>query len=163
MPEDLETPKDLKSLLLCEIESLRNKSDEHKHLFRRIQYSIITLTAASAVVSGLVLLKPDGVEARTLQFVVLAITTLVTAVTAYGELRRSRELWQHEREVFYALKDLHRESVFFESLGELTVEKQHEIFGRAQFVLGSSTNQWVGIYARKNPNAAGDGKANPAT
>lgn len=145
--------KDLESLLAEEITRFNGESNKHKKLFRWIQFWIIVLTALSASVSGLAILLPDPVEARFLQFGVLMITATISAITAYGEMRRSRELWQHERETFYALKDLHREVIFLENLKELTAEKQHEIFQRAQAILGSSTGQWVDIQSRKPTDA----------
>lgn len=143
--------KELSDLLIIEIDRLDAESSAHKHLHRKTQLLIILLTALSSIVSGLSILNTNPDEARKLQFGVLAITTLVTAATAYGELRRSRELWQHEREVYYALKDLHRELLFLQGLNELTSTKQHEIFERAQSVLGSSSHKWANIQARKDP------------
>ncbi len=129
------------------IQRFDRESDKHKRLYRRCQNLVIGLTAVTSVVAGLGLLLPGG--ERYSQFAVLCLSAGVSAVTAWGEMRRLRELWQHEREVFYALVDLRRELEFARTYGELGVSDLQAYFARMNVLLGSSSQQWAQIHQQR--------------
>ena len=72
-------------------------------------------------------------------------TALTTAITAWTETRRHRELWQHEVEIRYALTDLKRGLEFHEKLKPLTDEQLEKIFDRYLAILGDSSTRWSDI------------------
>ena len=72
--------------------------------------AVIALTAITTIVAGTGLIFPEN--GKTAQFIVLSLTAITAAVTAWAEMRKARELWQHEREVYYALIDIQREMEF---------------------------------------------------
>ncbi len=102
----------------------------------------------TAVVAGAGLILPEGSE-RFVQFTVLTLASLTTAVTSWLEMRRARELWQHEREVYYALKDVLREVDFYEAMGAMTPEKVEAYFRQAASILGSSSQKWARIQQKR--------------
>lgn len=143
----MEAAAHLKDMLDGEIQRFDRESARHKHLYRRSQTAVLVLTGLASVASGIGLLVPD--RAPAFQFVVLVVASAATGITAWAEMRRARELWQHEREVHYALVDLRREMAFRESLRPLSKEDCEALFGRVQQVLGSSTHTWASIQQRK--------------
>ena len=137
----------LQALLNEDIARFDKESEKHKRIHRRVQTGIITLTAVTAVVAGAGLVVPDADNA--IQFAILCLATVTTAVTSWAEMRRARELWRHEREVYYALIDIRREVQFYEAVGGLDPEKVEAYFHKANAILGSSTQKWSKILERK--------------
>jgi Protein of unknown function (DUF4231) len=117
------------------------ESKKHKALHRRCQTGVIALTALTTIVAGAGLILPES-SGRAVQFAVLCLTAVTAAVTAWAEMRRARELWQHEREVYYALLDIQREMKFFAATGEPTEHDVKEYFEKITLVLTSSTRNW---------------------
>lgn len=124
------------------------ESQKHKGRHRRYTTLAIILTALTSIVaaSGLVLGPSRG---PMIQFAVVVLTATATAISAYAESRRFRDLWQHEREVYYALMDIEREVRFMDSVRALTEEEVKAYFRQASAVLGSSTAKWSEILKEK--------------
>lgn len=127
-----------------DLRRLHKDSKSHKRLYRRVQTFVIVLTGATTVVAGagaiLPYLRDDYV-----QFAVLALSATTAAVTAWLEMRRARELWQHEREMYYQLYDIQREIKFYSAQRELTPEEEKEYFERISSILGASMSRWLSI------------------
>lgn len=137
----------LQELLDSEIHRFDGESTKHKKIHRRCQLVLIALTALSSIISGIGLLLPES--GTQIQFVVLVTTTLATAVTAWTEMRRARELWQHEREVYYALIDVQREINFMTALRSLQDDELKQYFDKINSILGSSGQKWTRIQEKK--------------
>jgi hypothetical protein len=149
----------LRALLDEDIERFNKESKRHKHLHRRAQTAIIVLTASTAIVAGAGLVIPDA--GHTVQFIVLCLASTTTAVASWSEMRRARELWHHERMVYYALKDIAREVEFYDRVRTLRPDEVEAYFQRAISILGTSTHKWSEIQeqrikeARQPPPGAG--------
>lgn len=142
--------KDLSEILDSEIEALGVESTKHKQQFRVCQTLVIGLTGASSVVAAWALMQSEAPKGA--YFAIAIITALATAISAWLEMRRSRDLWQHERPVYHALRDLRREFEFLESIGELSVEKEKEIFRRMTQTLNQSGRKWVQVVQKREPD-----------
>lgn len=139
----------LNDQLKKDIERFDRESTKHKSMHRRCQTAVIALTALTTITAGTGLIVPiEAVPA--LQFVVLCLTSTAAALTAWSEMRRTRDLWQHEREVYYALVDIRRELEFHSALRELTQDELNRYFKRMATVLGSSTQKWVHIQEKQS-------------
>ncbi len=138
----------LREILEQDIRRFDKESQKHKRLYRRAQTAVIGLTATTAVVAGAGLILPEG-SGRFVQFTVLTLASFTTAVTSWLEMRRARELWQHEREVYYALKDILREVDFYDAMGAMTPEKVEAYFRQAASILGSSSQKWARIQQKR--------------
>ena len=132
-----------------EIARFDAESTKHKHLHRRCQTLLIALTAATTIVAGTSLVLPES-SGKAVQFAVLCLTAVTTAVAAWAEIRRARELWQHEREVYYALIDIRRGIEFIAANRELTPKELEDLFQKIDAVLGSSSQKWARIQEKKN-------------
>jgi len=64
-------------------------------------------------------------------------------------MRRARELWQHEREVYYGLIDIQRGIEFVAANRVLTPKDLENFFQRIDAVLGSSSQKWARIQEKK--------------
>lgn len=118
------------------------------------------LTALTTIVAGFGLLRESYM--REVQFAVLVLSAVATAITSWAASRRARELWQHEREVFYALTDTLRELDFRSSVKKLELTEVEELFARCNAILGSSTTKWSRILAQKSPAAPAMSGASPS-
>lgn len=136
-----------------DIQRFEQESEKHKTLYRRSQTATILLTAITTIVAGAGLILPET-SARGIQFTVLCLTATSAAVTGWAEMRRARELWQHEREVYYALIDIRREIEFLAASKELTPAELEAFFKRIAAVLGSSSQKWARIQEKKTPTPA---------
>jgi hypothetical protein len=92
-------------------------------------------------VAGAGLVLPDS-AGKPLQFSVLCLAAATTAITTWLEMRRARELWQHERQTYYALVDIQREINFYSSVRTFTEQEVADYFQRVTAILGSSSLQW---------------------
>ena len=122
---------------------IHDDSKRHKNNFRKVQTAIIILTATTTAVAGAGLVLPDS--RNVVQFVVLVLAATTTAVTSWGEMMRSRELWRHERQLYWSLSDIRREVDFLRHMKELTEDEVKKYFGQATSILGSSVEGWSGI------------------
>ena len=66
---------------------------------------MIVLNAATTITASLELALGKS-YGRAIQLIVVVPTATTTAVTAWAEMRKARELWRHEREVEYVSKDI---------------------------------------------------------
>ena len=66
-------------------------------------------------------------------------------------MRRARELWQHEREMYYALLDIQREMDFYRTYKNLGPTEIEAYFQRISPVMGASMHKWARIQEKKNP------------
>lgn len=148
--------KELAVLLQTEIDALNEESTKHKRQFRLCQTLVISLSALSSIVSAWALTQPAPPKFANLAIVV--ITALATAISAWIEMKRSRDLWQHERPLYHSLKDLKRELEFCESIGELTAEKKREIFQRMSQILSQSGTRWVKLTKDQGTPGEKDGE-----
>ena len=136
-------------LLQQAIDRFRDASDEHKVLHRTGQTGIIALTAATTIAAGAGLVTRDAWKPW-LQFLVLCLTASTAALAAWLEGRKARELWQHEREVYYALLDIQRELNFVATLQPLSDADRRAYFARVDEALRSSAHKWRGLVAKKD-------------
>ena len=142
----------LRGSLQKDIDRFGDESTKHKWLHRRCQTAVMVVTATTSIVAGAGLILPES-SGKALQFAVLCLTTGAAAVTAWAEMRRARDLWQHEREVYYALLDIQRAIEFAAANGELTRVDLEVFFQRIAAVLGSSSQKWARIQERRDVNA----------
>lgn len=138
----------LRELLKEEIERFDRESTKHKKIHRKVQTFLIVGTAAITVTAGLGLVLPG--HEKEIQFLVLLLSSIATATTAWSESRRARDLWQHEREVYYALIDIRRDLDFRSSIRVLELQEVEKLYLRAASVLGSSTAKWSRILEKKS-------------
>ncbi len=138
----------LRESIKNDIKRFDKESQDHKSIHRRCQTATIALAAATTIVAGAGLILPES-AGKTLQFIVLCLTASTTGVTAWAEMRRVRDLWQHEREIYYALSDIEREIEFVAAARELSESELNLYFHKATAVLSSSSQKWVGIQERK--------------
>ena len=139
----------LRAQLLHDIGRFNDESKKHKAIHRRAEIIVIAASALTTIISGIGLAL-DGRQHQ-IQFIILVLSTISSAVTSWAASRRARDLWQHEREVFYALKDILRELEFRLSTRPLELSELEELFRRSGAVLGSSTAKWSRILERKLP------------
>ena len=137
------------------ISNFSSESNRHKELYRKWQTRLIVLTAGTTIVAGAGLVLPDGSD-RTIQFTVLCLATATTAITTWLEMRRVRELWQHERQTYYALVDLQREINFYSSVRTLNDTEVADYFQRMNAVLGASSMQWGRIQDKQQAGKSKD-------
>lgn len=138
----------LRSSLERDILRFDTESGKHKRLHRTYQRGIIILTAVTTVVAGSGLILPEQ-SGRIVQFIVLCLTATSAAISAWAGLRRARELWQHERDVYFQLLDIKRELEFVAANRELKASDLEGFFRRIGEVLGSSTTKWKSIAEKK--------------
>ncbi|HEY6323408.1 MAG TPA: DUF4231 domain-containing protein [Thermoanaerobaculia bacterium] len=139
----------LRESLRKDIDRFDSESQKHKRLHRRCQTAVIVLTAITTMVAGTSLLLPSVNGAKAFQFAVLCLTATTAAVTSWAGMRRARELWQHEREVYYALIDIQRGMEFVAANRELTAADLEGFFHKIDAVLGSSSQKWARIQEKK--------------
>lgn len=147
----------LRESLKQDIARFDAESKKHKHLHRRCQTALIALNSLTVIVAGASLVLPES-SGKAVQFAVLCLTAVITAVTAWAEMRRARELWQHEREVYYALVDIQRGMEFVAANRDLTPKDLEDFFQKIDAVLGSSSQKWARIQEKKiaEPGATAD-------
>lgn len=137
----------LRNILESDIGSFSREADRHKKIHRTCASSVIALAAATTITASLGLAL-DKTYGRAIQFIVVALTSTTTAVSAWAEMRKARELWRHEREVEYALKDILRELDYRSVTGESNEKYLDDCFNRAASVIGSSSSKWARIHER---------------
>lgn len=137
----------LRMILVSDIDSFRCEADKHKKIYRACASSVIALSAATTITASLGLAL-DKTYGRAIQFIVVVLTAITTAVSAWAEMRKARELWRHEREVEYALKDILRDLDYRSVSGETNEKYLDDCFSRAASVMGSSSSKWARIHER---------------
>ena len=149
----------LRKILEDDIRSFSGEADRHKKIYRDCASSVIVLAAATTITASLGLAL-DKTYGRAIQFIVVALTATTTAVSAWGEMRKARELWHHEREVEYALKDILRDLDYRSVTGESNEKYLDDCFSRAASVIGSSSSKWARIHERSLPANSTEGDNN---
>lgn len=137
--------KGIESLLTsldADITRFSDESSRHKRMHRGYQHAVIILTAVTTVVAGSGLILPTE-SGKIVQFAVLCLTASTAAISAWAEMRRARELWQHERDIYYRLVDIKRELVFVSANRELKTQDLEEFFKKIADVLGSRDRKSV--------------------
>jgi hypothetical protein len=137
----------LRKILTTDIESFNSEADRHKKIHRYCASSVIGLTAATTITASLGLALGNS-YGRAIQFIVVALTATTTAVSAWAEMRKARELWRHEREVEYALKDILRDLNYRSATGPIADNYLDDCFSRAKAIIGSSSSKWARIHER---------------
>ena len=140
--------ENINDILKNEIDRFDKESNKHKNIYRNTQVGIIVLMTCTTIAAGAGLVLTN-MQSHMVQFVVLCLTASTTALTGWAEMRRARELWQHEREVFYALVDIRREIQFLSSHRILSDDDLVEYFQRISAVLSSSSQKWARIQEKK--------------
>ncbi|NTW24132.1 MAG: DUF4231 domain-containing protein [Lentimicrobium sp.] len=148
MDTNLSGSEFLRNTLDDDIARFDRESSKHKRLHRKYQRAVIILSAVTTIVAGSGLVLPEE-SGKALQFTVLCLTASTAAISAWAEMRRARELWQHERDIYYKLVDIKREFVFLSANRELKPLDLEEFFRKISDVLGSSTQKWTGIVEKK--------------
>jgi hypothetical protein len=138
----------LRKVLVEEIERFNTHSEKHKKRHRHLQLAVVVLTAVTTVVAGAGLIAPQGSN-NYVQFVVLMLAAATTAVSSWNGGQRTKDIWQHEREIYWSLKDLQREIDFRSSYKELGDADAEDYFRRAAGILGSSFSKWGGILGKQ--------------
>jgi hypothetical protein len=138
----------LKEMLAENIKRLNDESRRHKNIHRFSQTAIIFLTALTSIVAGSSLILPDQ-SSKAVQFTVLFLTSVSAAVTGWVEMRRAREIWQHEREIYYSLVDIQRELQFIVTYKKLTDEELEGYFKKIASTLSSSVQKWSQIQEKQ--------------
>lgn len=137
----------LRKILESDIDSFGREADKHKNIYRTCASSVIALAAATTITASLGLAL-DKTYGRAIQFIVVALTATTTAVSAWAEMRKARELWRHEREVEYALKDILRDLSYRSATGPIADNYLDDCFSRAKAFIGSSSSKWARIHER---------------
>lgn len=150
--------KALADLLDVEIATLNEASTKHKRQFRTCQTLVISLSALSSIVSAWALTQSPPPKSANLAIVI--ITAAATGISAWIEMKRSRDLWQHERPLYHSLRDLKRELEFSEDNGDLTPQKKREIFQRMSQILSQSGTRWVKLTKEKGAPGEKGGEPN---
>jgi hypothetical protein len=148
MDTNLSGSEFLRNTLDDDIARFDRESSKHKRLHRKYQRAVIILSAVTTIVAGSGLVLPEE-SGKALQFAVLCLTASTAAISAWAEMRRARELWQHERDIYYKLVDIKREFVFLSANRELKPQDLEDFFRKIADVLGSSTQKWTGIVEKK--------------
>ncbi|MBA4027149.1 MAG: hypothetical protein C0473_02805 [Cyanobacteria bacterium DS3.002] len=106
--------------------------------FRRQQLLIAILSAAVTILAGAATIWKDPI----CSFLVIFVSSSVMALSAYFEILKSRELWQHERETYYDLVDLQRRFNFYRSDISSSTQLLDSYFNRYEEILASSKKEW---------------------
>jgi len=73
---------------------------------------------------------------------IVVVTASAGVITSIEGLRKPAEMWIHERNVLYALKDLQRDMEFKAAATGVT-ENVDRYFDQLQYILGASTEKWT--------------------
>jgi hypothetical protein len=139
-----------------DIKRLDGEANRHKDMHRGVRTAVIVLSAITTVVAGAGLVLPDS--RNFIQFFVLVLSAGATATGSWGEMRRAREIWQHERAIHRALTDI-RQEIKFKCIihGGLSVTQAEDYFKQVSSVLGPSVDRWSGIQRDKGASPGAQG------
>lgn len=147
---------DLEALLNKEIEQFDGDSKRHKSQYRWSQTLVIVLTSASTIISAWALSQEP--PPKSANFAIVIIGALATSISAWVEMRRSRDLWRHERLLLHALRALERRIQFKKSIGAYSNAEQEEIFRQLNDLLRDSGAKWREIGERSDDKPAEAGE-----
>jgi hypothetical protein len=119
------------------IRAFNDEATLHKHLHRGLRILGFTLTGLATILAaaGMIADWP----APKLQFLIVVVTAVATALNAYEGLRNPSELWVNERKTCHALRDLLREVKY---RGAMPVADADACFDRLQLIIQSSGDRW---------------------
>lgn len=120
-------------------EWFETQSKRHKRIYRTLRYVVFGLTALSAVLAGAALSYKAQQEWFNLAG--LIATAIAGAVTSIEGVRKTLELWIHERNILYELIDLERE-MNYEASESGALKDVDGYFKRLQYILTRSTEDW---------------------
>jgi len=125
------------------IKVFKDESTKHKDIHRQFRVAAYIFTGVLSVLAGLALYLPDQ-HTSLINISILLISASAAACNSWEGLRKSDELWIHERTIFYTLTDLKRELEFDlqgSGAGEDVLKKA---FIRFQAILSNSGDKWSG-------------------
>ena len=120
------------------IDDFKQHSERHKKTFRQQQLLIALLSAAVTILASAATIWKDPLCG----FLVIVVSAALTAFSAYFEILKARELWQHERETYYDLVDLQRRFDFYKEDLVLAPQLLDSYFNRYEEILASSKKEW---------------------
>ena len=94
----------LKGELEEQISRFDKESTKHKKLYRLLRYTTLGLTGLATVLASAALTFA-GIQ-DLLNVTIVVVTASAGVITSIEGLRKPAELWIHERNVLYALKDI---------------------------------------------------------
>lgn len=131
-----------------QIERFNKESTKHKRLYRMLRFTAFGLTACSTILASAALSMAGSTE--WLNLAVVIATAAAGVASSIEGLRKPAELWIHERNILYSLKDLEREMKYEAAQGG-TVPNVDQYFHRLQAILSASREKW----SRKVKSASG--------
>jgi hypothetical protein len=120
-------------------EWFETQSNRHKRIYRTLRYIVFGLTGLSTVLAGAALSFKSQQECFNIA-VVLA-SAIAGVVTSIEGIRKALELWIHERNILYELKDLERD-INYEASETGALKDVDTYFKRLQGVLTRSAEDW---------------------
>ena len=117
-----------------------DESTGHKRLYRRLRYAALGLTGLATVLASAALTFARLQD--WLNIAIVVVTASAGVITSIEGLRKPAELWIHERNVLYALKDLLRE-MNYETTATGALKKVDIYFNQLQHILGASKEKWT--------------------
>ncbi|MEE2730057.1 MAG: DUF4231 domain-containing protein [Pseudomonadota bacterium] len=130
--------------LLQEIEDkigqFKKESNKHKRMHRGFRYCAYVFTGALTILSGCNLFFED--PEQTLSIVVLVVSACASVVASIEGLRKSDELWHHERMVYLSLLDLKRKLEYSLHGSSVTEVEVDAVFEEFQALLSQSRDIW---------------------
>jgi len=143
----------LKEELQNQISNFDRESRKHKDLFRLLRYTTLVLTGSATVLASVALTYAD--IQSWLNMIIVVVTASAGVITSIEGLRKPAELWIHERNVLYELKDLQRE-INYQAAATGTIQDTDNYFQQLQQILGSSKEKWTKQVLAKNPSNTND-------
>ena len=132
---------------------IKKFSKQRKRMFKivkRFKYSLVTLTASSAIVLGLQL--GENMEViQNQKNTALVIGAIATALTTLMTFWNVEEYWLQSKVIEQQLENL-RNKVEFEKLNTLSREKVNELFAEYQNIIGQQQSYWKAALDEKNEN-----------
>jgi hypothetical protein len=121
------------------MEWFEGESKRHKRIYRGLRYIVFGLTGLSTVLAGAAL--SFKAQQEWFNLAVVLATAVAGAVTSIEGIRKALELWVHERNILYELKDLERD-MDYEASESGALKDVDGYFQRLQHVLTRSTEDW---------------------
>jgi hypothetical protein len=119
------------------VQAFDHEAATHKNLHRSLRILGFTLTGLATILAAAGMISEW--PAPKLQFLIVIVTAVATALNAYEALRNPSELWINERKTCHALRDLLREVKYG---GSDRVYDPDEYFERLQLIIQSSGDRW---------------------
>ena len=124
-----------------QISRLDTESTKHKKLYRLLRYTALGLTGLATVLASAALTFA-GIQ-DWLNIAIVVVTASAGVITSIEGLRKPAELWIHERNILYQLKDLLRK-MDYEVEETEAITDIDSYFNQLQQILGASQEKWAG-------------------